>query len=76
MADDKKGEVKSPPHLERNTLTVSILVTILGLICLPNVEWKGSTWYVLMLVFIGNAAIIIWVLARLFLRKRRGEREG
>lgn len=70
MADEEKKAPKSPPHLERNTLTISILMIILGLICLPYVEWKGSTWYVLMLVFIGNAAIIGWVVARAVKRRR------
>ncbi len=70
MADEEKKEPKSPPHLDRNTLTISILVIILGLICLPYVEWKGSTWYVLMLVFIGNAGIIAWVVARAMKRRR------
>lgn len=71
MDDKDEKKSKMPPHLERNTLTISLFITVLGLICLPNVEWKGSTWYVLMLVFIGNAAIIIWVLARLIIRRMR-----
>ncbi len=71
MSDEEKREAKSPPHLERNTLTISILLSILGLICLPYVEWRGSTWYVLMLVFIGNAATIVWVLARIMRGGRR-----
>ncbi len=68
---EEKKRAKTPPHLERNTLTLSILLVILGLICLPYVQWRGATWYVIMLVFIGNAATIIWVLARIIARGRR-----
>lgn len=77
-AREKRQEQKksmTPPNLERNTLAISLLVVILGLICLPNVEKHGSTWYVLMLVFLVNAVIILWVLARLIARKVRAGKE-
>jgi Flp pilus assembly protein TadB len=73
-AQETRSEQKmaaTPPNLERNTLAISLLVVILGLICLPNVEWHGSTWYVLMIVFLGNAITIAWVLARLIVRRRK-----
>ena len=76
-AREKEPEQKkamTPPNLERNTLAISLMVVILGLICVPNVEKYGSTWYVLMFVFLVNAVIILWVLARLISRKVRAEK--
>ena len=71
MEEKEEKRKQGPPNLERNTLTISILVVVLGLICLPNVERYGSTWYVLMLVFLVNAVIIAWVIGRLIARRRR-----
>lgn len=57
-------------RLERNTLTLSLVVVILGLICLPNIERGGDTWYVLMLVFGINAVLLIWIISRIIGRIR------
>ena len=80
MSDkEKRGRAQSLPQdkLERNTLTLSIVIVILGLMCLPAVERGGSTWYVLMFVFIINAALLAWILFRIvrrILRERRAEK--
>lgn len=68
----KKGSEPSVPieRLERNTLTLSLVVVILGLICLPNIERGGDTWYVLMLVFGINAVLLIWIISRIIGRIR------
>jgi len=54
--------------MERNTLTLSLVIVFLGLFCLPNIEKQGDTWYVLMMVFILNAALLGWVLYRIISR--------
>ena len=80
MSDkEKRGRAEGLPQdkLERNTLTLSIVIVILGLMCLPSVEQGGSTWYVLMFVFIINAALLAWILFRIvhrILRERRAEK--
>lgn len=68
----KKGSEPSVPieRLERNTLTLSLVVVILGLICLPNIERGGDTWYVLILVFGINAVLLIWIISRIIGRIR------
>ena len=76
---EKRGRAPGLPQdkLERNTLTLSIVIVILGLMCLPSVERGGSTWYVLMFVFIINAALLAWILFRIvhrILRERRAEK--
>lgn len=74
---DKKQRKESPlpvDRLERNTLTLSLVVVILGLMCLPNVDRGGDTWYVLMLVFGINAVLIGWVLYRIIARAREDKK--
>ena len=76
---EKRERAQGLPQdkLERNTLTLSIVIVILGLMCLPSVEPGGSTWYVLMFVFIINAALLAWILFRIghrILRERRAEK--
>lgn len=76
---EKRERAQGLPQdkLERNTLTLSIVIVILGLMCLPSVEQGGSTWYVLMFVFIINAALLAWILFRIvhrILRERRAEK--
>lgn len=61
-----------PEKLERNTLTMSLVIVVLGLLCLPGVEKNGSTWYVLMIVFIINALLLAWILFRIIRRRWRG----
>lgn len=70
---NKKQRHESPlsiDRLERNTLTLSLVVVILGLMCLPNIERGGDTWYVLILVFGMNVILIGWVLGRILKRIR------
>lgn len=67
LKKDKKKRAENPlpvDRLERNTLTLSLVVVILGLMCLPNVEKGADTWYVLMLVLGINVVLIGWVLCR------------
>ena len=76
---DKKQRHESPlpiDRLERNTLTLSLVVVILGLMCLPNIERGGDTWYVLILVFGMNVILIGWVLARIIKRIRDEKKEN
>ena len=75
---DKKKRPESPlpiDRLERNTLTLSLVVVILGLMCLPNVEARGDTWYVLMLVFGINVVLIGWVISRIIGRIREEKKD-
>lgn len=69
-AKDQKKRDNPLGNLERNTFTMSLVVTILGLICLPSVEKGGSTWYVLMFVFVLNGALLAWILIRIIGRLR------
>lgn len=65
---NKKQRPDSPlpiDRLERNTLTLSLVVVILGLMCLPNVEKGGDTWYVLILVFGINVVLLAWIISRI-----------
>ena len=67
----KKERPENPAvisKIERNTLTLSLVVVILGLFCLPNIEKQGDTWYVLMLVFALNIVLLAWILYRIFSR--------
>jgi len=67
----KKSRPESPlpiDRLERNTLTLSLVIVLLGLMCLPNIERGGDTWYVLMLVLGINAVLIGWIIVRLVTR--------
>lgn len=68
LKKDRKKRPESPlpiDHLERNTLTLSLVVVILGLMCLPNIEKGRDTWYVLMIVFGINVVLIGWVISRI-----------
>ena len=79
MTRKKKARPESPlpiDKLERNTFTFSILVIIIGLFCLPNIEKGGDTWYVLLMVFAINVALLAWIIGRIVVRKIRDEREG
>lgn len=76
---DKKKRPESPmpiDRLERNTLTLSLVVVILGLMCLPNIEKGGDTWYVLMLVFAINVVLIGWVISRVVRRILEEKKES
>ena len=76
---DKKKRPESPmpiDRLERNTLTLSLVVVILGLMCLPNIEKGGDTWYVLMLVFAINVVLIGWVISRIVRRILEEKKEN
>lgn len=61
--------------LERNTLTLSLVIILISLFCLPYIEKGGDTWYVLMLVFIINAALLLWIFLRIIHRMRRDREE-
>lgn len=71
----KDGKKKKPPIsltlIERNTFTLSLVLVLIGLMCLPNVEKDSSTWYVLIMVFVLNAVLLVWILARIIGRWRR-----
>ena len=76
---DKKKRPESPmpiDRLERNTLTLSLVVVMLGLMCLPNIEKGGDTWYVLMLVFAINVVLIGWVISRVVRRILEEKKEN
>lgn len=78
LKKDKKQRPESPlpiDRLERNTLTLSLVVVILGLMCLPNIEQGGDTWHVLMLVFGINVVLIGWVLSRVIGRAREEKKD-
>lgn len=75
MKDERTGQEKGPAkaampkNLERNTLTLSLVVVVLALICLPHVPTQSDTWYVLMIVFFINAVLILWILWRIIRRR-------
>ena len=75
MSKRRKKEWSENPlpidKLERNTLTLSLVIILISLLCLPNIEKGGDTWYVLMMVFILNAALLLWIFARILIRKRK-----
>lgn len=71
MSKPKKEKPASPlplDKLERNTFTLSVLVVLIGLFCLPHVEQGGDTFYVLLLVFLLNALLLFWVVSRIVRR--------
>ena len=71
MSKKKKDRPESPlpiDKLERNTFTLSLVVLLLGLLCLPNVETGGDTWFVLMFVFALNVILIGWIASRIVRR--------
>lgn len=77
--NQKKERRENPmpiDKLERNSLTLSLVIVILGLICLPNIEKGGDTWYVLMMVFILNALLLAWVIGRTVIRILKEKRDG
>lgn len=62
--------------LERNTLTLSLVIVVLGLFCLPNIPQGGDTWYVLLMVFAINAVLLAWIIGRIVVRKIRDDRDS
>jgi len=78
LKKNKKQRPESPlpvDRLERNTLTLSLVLVLLGLMCLPNIERYGDTWYVLMLVFGINVVLIGWVIGRIVTRIREEKKK-
>lgn len=63
-------------EIERNTFRMSLVILLIGLFCLFNVEIGGSTFYVLMFVFILNAGLITWIIIRRIKKKRQIEQDA
>ena len=71
MSKKKKDRPESPfpiEKLERNSFTLSLVVLLLGLFCLPSVVTGGDTWFVLMFVFALNVILIGWIASRIVRR--------